>query len=70
MSEFVDVRRDGQLCRLPDLSSIKKGERYRISTEHFEGPWRKAAEDAQLKARGVWVVLPENSARGRNGYDG
>ena len=68
--EVYHVVRSGRLETLDDLSSVKKGERFRICTLTFDGPWRVAAADAN-KTCGKWTVkLTSSNKKRTNGYDG
>ncbi len=71
MAEVIHVKRGGKVVRLPDLSSIKAGEQYRIGSSAYAGKWRTAAADAQPGARkGLWQVRPVGSNGKKNGYNG
>lgn len=67
--EIVHKRAGKSYVPLSDLSSIKAGDYYRISTCAFMGPWRRAAQDAQL-SKGRWIVRPTTSKlASNNGYE-
>jgi len=66
MSEWVEIRRGNIDIQKTTLSAVKAGDRYRICTPNFNGPWRVAAENA-FQTRGKWCikdVRPRRHTRG------
>lgn len=71
MAEIYQVLRNGERISLDDLSSIKKGEVFRVGVPGFPGRWRTAAMDAKPgNKKGTWQVQPIDATGRSNGYNG
>lgn len=61
MNEWVDRAINGRIERI-EMRQVRKGDRYRVCTPSFEGPWRIAAADAAL-TRSTWTVADVRKGR-------
>lgn len=66
MNEWVDIRRGTTLFQRAAVADVQAGDRYRVCTPNFTGPWRVAAENA-TQTRGKWGVKDVRPRKHRRG---